>query len=138
MASENDWVFDLDTTIFSIVKTKVTKKLTEKFPNIYFTSTGKTKNPPQFPTVYIHSLQGVEKGQDLERTKINAIQHTVQIDITTNTNQNDAKYVMKCITDIFKQMMFYVVAMPEMTSGNETYKSTARFRRVISANDTIL
>ena len=70
--------------------------------------------------------------------QINAIQHTVQIDITTNTNQNDAKYVMKCITDIFKQMMFYVVAMPEMTSGNETYKSTARFRRVISANDTIL
>ena len=114
MASENEWVYDLDTTIFSIVKSK------------------------EFPTIYIHSLQGIEKGMDLERTRINAIQETVQVDISTNTNQSDAKYVMKITTDIFKEMMFYVVAMPELTSDGETYKCTARFRRVISSNDTLL
>lgn len=137
MASENEWVYDLDTTIFSIVKSKALPKLIKRFPDVYFTSSGKSKSPPEFPTIYIHSLQGIEKGMDLERTRINAIQETVQVDISTNTNQSDAKYVMKITTDIFKEMMFYVVAMPELTSDGETYKCTARFRRVISLNDTL-
>ena len=40
------------------------------------------------------------------------------------------------LADVFKEMRFKVIALPEFNEG-DTYRSTARFQRVIGANDSL-
>lgn len=135
---DNQWVFDLETTIFSIVKAKAMGKLKARYPNINITDSSKSTSKATFPTVYIHELPGVEYGADLGGRDINAVLETIQVDVTTNTNQRDAKIVMSGVAGIFKEMRFESTAMPEFDGSDGTYRSTARFRRVIGANDALL
>ncbi len=137
MVSVNQWAYDLEKKIFSIIKARATETLGSKYPNLYITDNEKNTSKAVFPTVYVHELPGVEKGHDLEGYCINAVQETFQIDVITNTSQSDANKVMAVIIDEFKRMCFRVTAMPEFDGSGETYRSTARVRRIISANDVL-
>lgn len=137
MASENQWAFDLETKIFSVIKSRAEGKIKVKYPNAYVTNISKTTTKATFPTVYIHELPGAEIGADLEGISMNGIRETFQVDVTTNTSQSDAKRVMAIVADEFKQMRFQITAMPEFGDTGDTYRSTARFSRVIGANDIL-
>lgn len=137
MISVNQWAYDLEKKIFSIVKSRTYENLKTKYPNIYITDIKKNTSKAVFPTVYIHELPGVEKASDLEGFSINAVQETFQIDVITNTSQNDADKVMAIVADEFKRLCFKVTAMPEFDGTGETYRSTMRVRRIISANDIL-
>lgn len=137
MANENQWVFNLESKIFSIIKKKALDSLKESYPNIFITSSGKSTAKATFPTVLIHEMAGSELGSDLEGTAINAVRETFQIDVTTNTSQSDAKKVMSVIIMEFKKLRFQSTEMPEFDDGSETYRSTARVTRVIGANDKL-
>lgn len=137
MISVNQWAYDLEKKIFSIVKSRTYEKLKSKYPSVYITDIEKNTSKAVFPTVYIHELPGVEKASDLEGFSINAVQETFQIDVITNTSQNDANKVMAIVADEFKRLCFKVTAMPEFDGTGETYRSTMRVRRIISANDIL-
>lgn len=137
MISVNQWAYDLEKKIFSIVKSRTYENLKTKYPNVYITDIEKNTSKAVFPTVYIHELPGVEKASDLEGFSINAVQETFQIDVITNTSQNDANKVMAIVADEFKRLCFKVTAMPEFDGTGETYRSTMRARRIISANDIL-
>ena len=132
--SDNSWAYDLGTVVFSIVKAKAKPKLESKYPTIYFTSNGKKLSDAIFPTVYIHRT--AERGADLEGLSINATLETFQVDVFTNTSQSDVGRIMSVVADVFKEMRFKVIALPEFNEG-DTYRSTARFQRVIGANDSL-
>lgn len=134
--SDNSWAYDIGTVVFSIVKTKAKPKLESKYPTIYFTSNGKKLSDAIFPTVYIHRMAAAERGADLEGLSINATLETFQVDVFTNTNQSDVGRIMSVVADVFKEMRFKVVALPEFNEG-DTYRSTARFQRIIGANDSL-
>ena len=94
---------------------------------------------PVFPTIYIHEMPGLERGACLEGTSVNAVQETIQVDVITNTKQSDAKGIMAVLTDAFKQMRFQITAMPEFKNDSEKkFRSVARFRRIIGANDRLM
>ena len=94
---------------------------------------------PVFPTIYIHEMPGLERGADLEGTSVNAVQETIQVDVITNTKQSDAKGIMAVLADAFKQMRFQITAMPEFKNDSEKkFRSVARFRRIIGANDRLM
>jgi hypothetical protein len=135
--SANQWAYDLEKKIFSIVKSRSEEILKEKYPNIYVTDIEKNISKAVFPTVYIHELPGVEKALDLEGIYINAVQETFQVDVITNTSQSDAGRVMAIVTDEFKRLCFRITAMPEFKSTGDTYRSTMRVRRTISATDIL-
>ena len=137
MISVNQWVYDLEKKIFSIVKSRASEKLSGKYPNIYFTDIEQNTSKALFPTVYLHELPGVEKAQDLEGISVNAVQETFQVDVITNRNQSDVNKVMAVIADEFKRMCFWITAMPEFSGDNGTYRSTMRVRRIISATDIL-
>ena len=82
-------------------------------------------------------MPGSEQGQDLAGTSINAVLAAYQIDILTNTSQREAKEVMSAVMEIMKGMAFTVISMPEFQNTDEVYRSTARFRRMIGANDIL-
>ena len=84
-------------------------------------------------------MPGLERGADLEVTSVNAVQETIQVDVITNTKQSDAKGIMAILADAFKQMRFQITAMPEFKNDSEKkFRSVARFRRIIGANDRLM
>lgn len=137
MAQNNeDWAFSIEEQVFTIVKNKGLKQLKSKYPNIFFTSTDLPADATiKYPTVYIHGLNASETGMDLKNNHINAVFQSFQVDVTTNKSQDEANKVMAVIATIFKSMYFTVSAMPTFENGNTTYRSTARFRRIIASGD---
>ena len=137
MASDNQWAFDIETKIVSIIKNRCEQELQKTYPNIYITNKQESTSKAVFPTVLIHELPGVEQGADLEGSSINAVLETIQVDVTTNKSQSEAKRVLARIADEFKHMRFQITSMPEFNNSGDTFRSTARFRRIIGANDIL-
>lgn len=135
---DNSWVFDLETKIFSIVKIKTENKLKKKYPNIFFTTTSNPKDViTKFPTVYIHELPGTEIGITKERGKVNGISYAMQIEVTTNKSQKEAKNVLREVASAFKELGFEINSFPEMNNGENYYRSIMRVKRSIGANDVL-
>lgn len=131
------WVSDIPSIVFTRVKAEGNKALQTKYPNIYFTNVDKTLTNPKFPAILIKEIGSVEQGQDIENTTINAVLSTFQIDVADNQSQSNAKAVMSEIVRIMKSMRFSVVTMPEFQNTDSTYRSTARFRRMIGSGDVL-
>lgn len=133
----NDWVIDLENKIFTIVKTKASTTLKPKYPDIRFTTSGKSVTTPKFPTVYMHELPGVESGSDIDGSGINAVIYSMQIDITTNTSQEDLKRVSAEIIKQFKELRFSISAFPDMSATADIYRSVIRVSRLIGVDDVL-
>lgn len=131
------WTSEISSIVFTKVKVEVLKSLKNKYPNIYFTNSDRVQTDPKFPTVYIHEIGSTEQGEDLEGTSINAVLTTFQVDVTDNQSQNRANEVISEVVGIMKSMRFSVIAMPEFQNTESTYRSTARFRRMIGQGDIL-
>lgn len=138
MVNDNQWAYDLEKVIYSIVSSQIRPLLIDEYPDIYITDSDKALAKPQFPTVYIHSMSAVEEGADLEGQAINALRATVQVEVSTNKDKEEARKVMSVLAEIFKTMRFKVIAMPETKSSGEINRSVARFRRIVGANDKLI
>lgn len=138
MANANDWAIELESTVTALVKAKTLTQLKKTYPKIVITNEGENSGQAVFPTIYIHLLPAVEQGQTLDGQGINALLATFQVDITTNTSKADCRKVMATITDVFKTMRFSGTSMPETSVSNKIHRSTARFRRIVAANDRLL
>lgn len=131
---DNSWVTDLESKIFTRIKTEANKKLKDKFPNINFT-TATNRGEPVFPTVYVHELPGVEVGQDTENATINATNYSMQIEVITDKSQKDAKYIMNVVQTIMKSMYFSINAFPNFDNGTSNYRMVMRCNRIIGQGD---
>jgi hypothetical protein len=135
MASEN-WFANLEATIFTIVKFRLERSLKSKYPSLFCTTSGQTDADPVFPTVYIHELPGREIGSDLENATVNAVEETLQVEVTTNTSKTDCKTVMTETMLQFKALRFNVSTLPLFSIEGNTHRGVARFRRVVGRDDS--
>ena len=138
MASENQWAYELESTVVALVKAKTLSALKNKYPKIRITDEGESSGSPAFPTVYIHLLPPTERGKTLEGRTVNAVLATFQIDVTTNTGKADCRRVTSAVVDVFKTMRFSGAQLPEYSVADKIYKGTARMSRTIAANDRLL
>lgn len=133
----SNWTMDLDSKIYSIVKSKVSQKIKSKYADLNFTNVQSSTETAKFPNVYIHMLPMVEQGQDLIGQTINAVLATVQVDVLTNTSQTDAKTVIYSVIDELKAMRFDITSMPEFTKENDIFHAVMRARRMIGSGDKL-
>lgn len=134
------WALEIESTIYTIIKTKARARLVEEYPTINFTNDNVVSDTAVFPTVYIHFLPSMEIGQDIDNVDVNAIRATAQIEITVGNAQNsltDARKVVSVVLEEFKALRFNITAMPEF-NGNTTDTKRMIFRasRVIGSQDT--
>lgn len=135
---DNSWVFDLETKIYSVIKVRTEKLLKEKYPNIYFTTTNNPKDATtHYPTVYIHELEGSEKGRTNEYD-INGITYAMQVEVITNTSQKEAKTVINEIAKQFKAMGFEIKSFPVIDNGDTYYRCVMRVSKVIGSDDILV
>ena len=138
--ADSDWVYSIESKIFTIVKTRLTNALSGTYPKLLVTQQQKLNDEPQFPTVYIQMLDSPEVGSDLENVTINGILSTFEIHITVSKAQglSGLRKVQAAVTDNFKQLRFNMVTRGEFTrETDDTYTSISRFRRVIGGNEEI-
>ena len=129
----------LQSTVFSRIKNNFSSTLKKnyKMTDDNFSTVGSSDTPAVFPFVYIKLLPGVEQGQDLEGTSINAGLFTFQIDVTDNSSADKAKKVMSEVNRIMKTLRFSVTAMPSSEDTKDIHRMTARYKRSIGSNDIL-
>lgn len=127
----------IESMIFSRIKAQFSERIKKKYPDLNFTTSNQSQTKPKFPTVYVHLMPSVEQGETLSGTDINAALVSFQIEVTDNQSQQRAGEVMWEVVRIMKTMRFSVTAMPEFANSNGTYRSVARFRRMIGAGDIL-
>lgn len=132
---DNSWIFNIETYVFTILKTEGKKKLQSKFPNINFTTSNKVSGTPIYPTVYIHENEGMEKGMDLENCTINAVLENIQVEVITDTSRNDCKKIASVLTDILKGMYFNISALPTFEEGGSYYRLIMRCSRTFGNDE---
>ena len=93
--------------------------------------------PKKFPTVYFHSLQPAEVGNDLENTDINAILTTIEIQVFSN-DYNECQSLWSLTLDCMKSLRFNVPMLPITSKMGDYFSSVARYRRVVGAGDSEL
>lgn len=130
-------MLDIETRVFSRVKNIVTDNLKGKYPDLNFTMDDRLPDNPSFPTVYVHELMSVEKGNDLDNVTINAVLSTFQIEVYDNDKPEIAKNVMNEVCEVMKSMGFSIISMPEFNNNPSYYRRVARFRRMIGSGDTL-
>ena len=136
MASENQWAYDLESTVVALVRAKSLPQLKKKYPKIRITDEESTSTEAVFPTAYIHMIGGNEKGKTLDGRSINSVNATFRLEVTAN-KKTDCKKVTDILSEVFKQMRFNIT-LPRKTIDNKIYRSVCTFSRVISANDKLL
>ena len=121
--NEYQWVSDFKVKIASYLKMKIP----QSHPKAYVTDKSKDLSDPTFPTVYFHAMPFTETGQDLEARSV-----------ITNKSQEEAEAIMATVAGLFKRLRFQITSMPEFNNtSQDTYRSTARFRRTVGADDTL-
>lgn len=131
------WSTMIKSKVFTNIQRKGKEKLQKKYPNINFTTSGRTTTKPKFPNVYIKKMQGKAIGQTLEDAKINGVISSFQIDVTTNTNQNDADNVADVIANIMIDMGYDMIGEPFPDDSEDVYRNTSRWQRPIGYNDIL-
>lgn len=137
MKVRTEWAYNLERTIFSIVKARAENSLKNKYPKIRFTNEEEADGNAIFPTVLIQSVQPLEKVTDLEKINIDTVLYTTQVTITTNKSRNEALNIAYEIADKFKQMAFTLNPMPFVRKENKVYTATFRASRTFDWNDII-
>lgn len=142
MVREDNWAFEIESEIFTTVKAKAMPILQEQFPDTdfseSFTNVKGSLDKAVFPTIYIHELPGVQKGQTLDAVGIDAVLESFQVDVITNTSQGDAKKILGIVMNVFVSLCFSVTAMPEFNNESEKkFRCTGRTRRLFGASDSL-
>ena len=138
------WATEIDTTVLSRLRSRGYTDLKKKYTNINFTDNDRAPTDPKFPTVFYINISSAERGQTLDGKSMNALLHSVQIEVSDNGTpvankpQNYAiKDVMSKICEYMKDMGYEIVNMPFFQNTDSVYRMVARFRRMTGANDVI-
>lgn len=134
------WIMDKPTQIFTILKNEFSSAIKAKYnmTTKNFTDVAVTTTQAVFPKVYFKTLPGAEQGKTFDGG-INAALFAFQIDVTDNsTLPTTAKEIMTEVTRVMNSLGFEVTVMPNFEDNVDgVHRMTARFRRLIGANEPI-
>lgn len=137
-----DWVFNIESQIYTIVKTRLNKALAATYPKLLITQQQKLNDTTSLPVILIKMLDSPETGTDLEGSTINAMLVTFETHITvaksgTNNGLTGLRKVSASVLENFKKLRFEMVMRGEISETSDTYTLIARYRRVIGAGEEI-
>ena len=132
------WTKNIFTSVYSRVAANGRIRIISRYPKITFTNSTPKTTITTFPTVIISNLQGSEVAKDLERSFVNGMVSNIQIEVVTNTSQDDADYVADVCLDLMKSLRYDMIGEPfnSSTQGNQ-YRNIARYRREVDYGDVI-
>lgn len=130
-----DWVSELESRIFTIVKYSLIENgIMQRYPTLRFVTPDKQYVPSDFPTIWIREIQGIEMGEDLDNTEINAVSENIQVDVISLERQTSINIMNEVVRE-FKKLRFNISTMPLSSIDDMKHYRFARFNRTIGMND---
>lgn len=133
------WVIDKPTQIFTILKNEFSSTIKSKhqMTNQNFTDIARSTKSALLPNVYFHVVNIAPEGRTFD-AGTNAAWFTFQVDVTDNSElPTTTKEIMNEVIRIFSNLGFEVLDPKFEVNVNDVHRMTARFRRLIGANEPI-
>lgn len=134
------WVSDVENEIYTIVKTRASKKLKSKYADIRFTTESESQSSTHFPTVYIHYEPSDTRARSLSGGTVAAFicAATLEVTCSKDQGQKSASSVIYEVIDQFLKLGFNVQQTPDfIPTGNGTVRIKARVERLLGSGDLI-
>ena len=141
--AQSDWVFNIESKIYTIIKTRLEKAWKTTYPDLYITQQEKLNDNTSLPTIFIKMLDSPEMGADLDNTTVNALMATFEVHITiakdgSNNGMSGMRKLASAVLENFKKLRFNVIFRGEINrETSDTYSFISRYRRVIGADEEI-
>lgn len=129
----DDWFSQIQSKVF----TQVQYMLKKSYPTLTCTTKNEHETPATFPTLYLHELQPMEVGQDLTNTTVNGIRCTIEIQVWTNTTEEDCRKILNSAVIEMKRLKFNISAMPLVELKSKIAWGVIRATRIIGNSDDI-
>lgn len=129
-----NWYSKIQPKVF----TQVSYMLKKTYPNLKCTTKNESETPAEFPTLYLHSLQPLEIGQDLTNDVVSAIKCTIEIQVWTNTTEDDCIAILDSAVLEMKRFNFNISALPLVKTTDKISMGIMRCTRVIGNGDNIV
>lgn len=103
-----EWVSLLQSMIFSRIKNEFSENLKtkHKMTSNNFSTVGSSNTPAVFPFVYIEELESPEIGRSTEGYETSGLRYGIQVFVSDNKSQNNAKEVSFEIYRVLKNLGF--------------------------------
>ena len=134
---DNTWYLQIQSKVF----TQVQYMMKKKYPKLNCTTKNEntqTGIPDKFPTMFLHELTPIERGQDLTNETINAVLSTIEIQVWTNTTEDECRKILGEATAQMKALQFNIIEMPLVSVNDKIAWGVIRCRRMIGNGDKIV
>jgi len=130
---DNNWYMQIQSKVF----TRIQYMMQKKYPKLECTTKNENGLPAKFPTLFLHELTPIERGMDLENKTINAVMCTIEIQVWTNTTEDDCRKIIADAVSQMKDLQFNVIELPVVQMGDKIAWGVARCRRMIGNGDIL-
>ena len=134
---DETWYSKIEGKVFTQVSYMLTGCADAPFPTLHCTSVNEAINPAKLPCMYLHELNPIEIGQDLDNVTVNAIEHTVEIQVWSNKGQSECKSILTAAINEMKKLRYNIVMFPTVKTDSGISWGVTRARRVIGAGDKL-
>lgn len=132
------WTKNIFTSVFSRVSANGRIKLQPKYPKINFTNSTPKSKITSFPTVVISDMDSSDTARTFEGDEVNATYSNIEIQVITNTSQEDADYVADVCYDLISALSYGASLRPKPNSTQDNeYRNVARYRRAVGKDDIL-
>lgn len=130
----DDWYLQIQSRVF----TQIQYMMKKKYPDLNCTTRNQNGLPAIFPTLFLHELTPVERGQDLTNETVNAVLSTIEIQVWTTTTENNCRQIIGEAVTQMKKLQYNIIGMPIVEEDDKVNWGVIRCRRMIGNGDKIV
>lgn len=130
------WFAEIESKVFTIVKTRMKKKYKEEYPTMDFVATGDNRVPKKSPTIYLREIDSPEMANTLANNVINMVRETMECEVYA-LNREDSRIVSAYVRLEMKALGFSVIQQSPPIQDDSWWRCVLRFTRPIGSGDVV-
>lgn len=130
------WYSKIEGQVFSQIQYMLKDRENAPFPTLNCTTVNENPNPADFPCLYLHELDPIERGNDLYNDSVNAVLHTIEVQVWTNEGQTSCKNIINTAVLELKRLRYNIIMLPTVKTSSGISWGVLRARRIIGSADT--
>lgn len=129
----DNWYAEIESKVFTIVKTRMLKKYKTKYPKMDFTTDIENNTPKEFPTIFIHQISQSETAQTLSYDHINLVRTSFEVIVTTNTSKEDCRKISAMVIEEMKALAFNQDQQSPAMVDSDLFRCVTRYSGLIDS-----
>ena len=130
------WFAEIESKVYTIVKTRMMKKYKERYPTMDFVSVGENRVPKKSPTIYLHEIDSPEMANTLQNDVVNMVRENIECEVYA-TNREDCHMVSALLRGEMKALGFSIIQQSPPLTDDSWWRCVMRFYRPIGGSDVI-